>query len=102
VELVVEVEVEVEAMVLADVVVVVAVAVAPFSPGVSPLAPDASPGVYLLALGAFPGVPTASARAYPPQCQPSVALSSSVLQQLGQLLLVEAVGDPSQVVVGVV
>jgi hypothetical protein len=58
--------VEMEAMVLADVVVVVAVAVAPFSPGVSPLAPSASPGVYLLALSTSPGVPAASARAYPP------------------------------------
>jgi hypothetical protein len=52
--------VEVEAVVLAD------VAVAPFSPGISPLAPGASPGVYPLALGTSPGVPAASSRAYPP------------------------------------
>jgi hypothetical protein len=84
--------------VFADVVVVVA----PFSPGVSPLALGASPVVYLLALGASPSVPAASTRAYPPWCQPSVALSSSVLQQLGQLLLVEVVEDPSQVVVAIV
>jgi hypothetical protein len=88
----------VEAVVLADVVVVVAVAATPFSPGVSPLAP----GVYPLTLGASPGVPAASTLAYPPWCQPSVALSSSVWQQLGQLLLVEVVEDPSQVVVVVV
>jgi hypothetical protein len=68
--------VEVEAVVLA--VVIVVVAVAPFSPGVSPLALGASPGVYPLALGASPGVPAASTCAYPPWCQPSVALSSSV------------------------
>jgi hypothetical protein len=74
----VELVVEVEAVLLA------VVAVAPFSPSVSPLA-----------LGASPGVPAASARAYLPWCQPSVALSSSVLQQLGQLRLVEAVEDPS-------
>ena len=77
---------------LAAVVVAVAVAVAPFSPGVSPLA-----------LGASPGVPAASARAYPPWCLPSVALSASGLQLRDQLWLVEAVEDPSQlVVVGVV
>ena len=80
----------------------IAVDVVPFSPGVSPLALGASPVVYLLALGASPGVPAASTRAYPPWCQPSVALFSSVLQQRGQLLLVEAVEDPSQVVVVVV
>jgi hypothetical protein len=91
----VELVVEVEAVLL-DVVVV---AIAPFSPGVSPLALGASPGVYSPALGASPGVPTAFARAYPPWCQPSVALSSSVLQHLGQLRLVEAVEDPSHVVV---
>jgi hypothetical protein len=68
----VELVVEVETVVLADVVVVVvavaaaAAAVAPFSPGVSPLAPGASPGVYLLVVDAFPGVPSASACAYPP------------------------------------
>jgi hypothetical protein len=87
----------VEAVVLV-VVVVVAVATVPFSPGVSPLAP----GVYPLALGASPGVPAASERVYPPWCLQYVALSSSVLQQRGQLLLVEAMEDPSQVVVVVV
>jgi hypothetical protein len=96
----VELVVVVEAVVLAD--VVVAIAVAPFSPGVFPLAPDAFPGVYPLTLGASPGVPVVSARAYPPWCLPSVALSSSMLQQRGQLLLVEAMEDPSQVVVVVV
>jgi hypothetical protein len=96
----VELVVEVEAVVLAG--VAIAVAVAPYSPGVSPLALGASPGVYPLALGASPGVPAASARAYPPWCQPYVALSSSVLQQLGQLRLVEAVEDPSKFVVVVV
>jgi hypothetical protein len=92
----------VEAMVLADVVVAVVVAVAPFSPGVYPLALGASLGVYPLTLGASLGILAASVRAYPPWCQPSVALFSSVLQQRGQLLLVEAVEDPSQVVVVVV
>jgi hypothetical protein len=84
----VEVEVVVEAVVLAD----VDVAVAPFSPGVSPLALGASPGVY----------PLASARAYSSWCLPSVALSASGLQLQDQLRLVEAVEDPSQVVVVVV
>jgi hypothetical protein len=60
----------VEAVVLADVaivvVVVAAAAAAPFSPGVSPLAPGTSPVIYLLVLGASPSVPAASARAYPP------------------------------------
>jgi hypothetical protein len=92
----VEVEVVVEAVVLA------AVAVAPFFPGVSPLALGASPSIYPLALGASPGVPAASARAYPPWCLPSVALSASGLQLRDQLWLVEAVEDPSQVVVVVV
>ena len=79
------------------------VAVAPFSPGVSPLALGEFPGVYPLALGASPGVPAASARAYPPWCQPSIALSSFELQPLGQLRLVEAVvEDPSLLVVVVV
>ena len=73
--------------------VVVAVAATPFSPGVS-----------LLALGAFPGVPVASARAYPPWYLPSVASSSSELQLLGQLRLVEVVveGPSLLVVAGVV
>jgi hypothetical protein len=94
----VELVVVVEAVVLADVVV----AAVPFSPGVSPLVPSASPGVYLLALGASLGLLAASAHTYPPWCLPSTALSSYVLQQLGQLLLVEAMEDPSQVVVAVV
>jgi hypothetical protein len=95
----VELVVEVEAVVLAAVAVVVAAA--SFSPGVSPLTLGASPGVYPLALGASLGIPATSARAYPPWCLPSVALFSSMLQQRGQLLLVEAVEDPSQVVVAV-
>jgi hypothetical protein len=88
-------------VVLADVAIVVVV-VAPFSPGVNPLALGASPGVYPLALGASPGIPATSARAYPPWCLPSVSLSASGLQLRGQLRLVEAVEDPSQVVVVVV
>jgi hypothetical protein len=96
------VELVVEVVVVEVLVVVVAVVVAPFSPGISPLALSASPVVYPLALGASPGVLAASAHAYPPWCLPSAALSSSVLQQLGQLLLVEAVEDPSQFVVVVV
>jgi hypothetical protein len=60
-----------------EAVVLVAVAVAPFSPSVSPFAPSASPGICPLALGASPGVPAASARAYPPWCLPSIALSAS-------------------------
>jgi hypothetical protein len=55
--------------VVAVVLVVVAVAVAPFAPSASPLA-----------LGASLGIPIASMCAYPPWCQPSVALSSSMLQ----------------------
>ena len=85
---------------LAD--VVVAVVVAPFFSGVSPLVPGASPGVYPLALGASHSVPAASAHAYPPWCLPSVALSASGLQLRDQLRLVEAVEDPSHVVVVVV
>ena len=89
---------EVEAGVLVD--ATTAIAVAPFSPSVSPLAPSAIPGVSPLALDASPGVPAASARAYPPWCLPSVASSSSELQRLGQLRLVEAVvEDPSLLVV---
>jgi hypothetical protein len=91
----VELVVVVEAVVLAAVVV----AVATFFPGVSPLALNVAPSVSPLALGASPGVPAASACAYPPWCLPSVASSSSELQLLGQLLLVEAMEDPSQVVV---
>jgi hypothetical protein len=66
--------------VVVEVAVLAVVAVAPFSPSVSPLALGSFPGVYPLALGASPGVPAASARAYPPWCLPSVALSASGLQ----------------------
>ena len=59
------------------VVLAVVVAVAPFSPDVSPLALGAFTGVYPFALSASPGVPAASARAYPPWCLPSIALSAS-------------------------
>jgi hypothetical protein len=83
-------------------VVLAAIAVAPFSPGVSPLALGASPGVYPLTLSASLGVPAASTRAYLPWCLPSVALSTSGLQLRDQLRLVEAMADPSQVVVVVV
>jgi hypothetical protein len=89
-------------VVVVEAVVLAAVAVAPFSPSVSPLALGASPSVYPLALGASLSVPAASARVYPPWCLPSIALSASVLQQRHQLRLVEAVEDPSQVVVVVV
>ena len=84
----------VEAMVLVAVAIVVveivvAAVVAPFSPGVSLLSP-----------GASLAVPAASARAYPPWYQPFVASSSSELQPVGQLLLVEAVVEnPSLLVV---
>jgi hypothetical protein len=72
-------------------VAVVLAAIAPFAPGASPLA-----------LGVSLGVPAASARAYPPWCQPSVALSASGLQLRDQLRLVEDLEDPSQLVVVVV
>jgi hypothetical protein len=72
-------------------VVLVVVAVAPFAPSLSPLA-----------LGVSLIVPVASVRAYPPWCLPSIALSASELQLRDQLQLVEAVEDPSQVVVVVV
>jgi quinol-cytochrome oxidoreductase complex cytochrome b subunit len=96
--------VEVEVVVVVVVFVAVVVAVAPSFPGVSPLSPDAVPSVSLLSPGASLGIPTAFARAYPPWYQPFVASSSSELQPLGQLRLVEAaVEDPSLlVVVGVV
>jgi hypothetical protein len=94
----VELVVGVEVVVLATVVV----AVVPFSPGVSPLALSTSPGIYPLALGASLGVPTTSVRAYPPWCLPSDALPAFGLQLRDQLRLVEAVEDPSQVVVVVV
>jgi hypothetical protein len=87
-----------EAVVLAAVDVVVVV-VAPFSPVVSPLAPGAFPGIYPLS-SASPGILAASACAYPPWYLSSVASSSSELQLLGQLRLVEAVVDnPSLLVV---
>lgn len=76
---------------MVDVVAVVLAAIVPFAPGVSPLA-----------LGASLGAPAASARAYPPWCQPSVALSLSELQLLGQLRLVEDSEESSQLVVVVV
>jgi hypothetical protein len=87
--------------VLADVVVIV---VAPFSPGVSPLALGTFPSVYPLSPSASSGIPTASARAYLPWYLPYVASSSSELQLLGQLRLVEAVveGPSLLVVAGVV
>jgi hypothetical protein len=78
-----------------EVVVVVAAvvlaAVVPSFPGASP----PSPGTPL-------GGPAASVRAYPPYYPPSVALSTSGLQLLGQLRLVEDLEDPSQLVVVVV
>jgi hypothetical protein len=67
--------VEVEAVVLADVAIVVAAA--PFSPGVSPLAPGAFPDVYPLSPGASLGIPAASVHACPPWYLPSTALSAS-------------------------
>jgi hypothetical protein len=98
----VELVVEVEAVVLVAVAAAVDVDVVSFSAGVSPLAPGAFSSVYPLALGTSLGVPTSSAHAYPPWCLLSAALFSSVLQQMGQFLLVEAMEDPSQVVVAVV
>jgi hypothetical protein len=98
----VELVVVVEAMVLADivVVVVVAVATAPSFPGVSPLALGAAPDVSLLVPSASPGILAASEHAYLPWYLPFVASSSSELQLVGQLLLVEAVvEDPSLLVV---
>jgi hypothetical protein len=78
-------------LVVEVVVAVVLVAVAPFAPSASPLA-----------LGASLGVPAASVHAYLPWCLPSAALSVSELQLRDQLRLVDAVEDPSQVVVVVV
>jgi hypothetical protein len=72
-------------------VVLVVVVVAPFAPGASPPA-----------FGASLGVIAASVRAYLPWCLPSIALSTSGLQLQDQLQLVEAMEDPSQVVVVVV
>jgi hypothetical protein len=56
----------VEAMVLVVVEIAAAAAVAPFSPGVSLLAPRATPGVSLLIPCAFPGVLAASEHTYLP------------------------------------
>jgi hypothetical protein len=84
-----------ETVVLAAIDVAVVVAVAPFSLAVSPLAPSTFLGVYPLSPDASPGVPATSARAYPPWYLPSVASSSSELQLLGQLRLVEACGGGS-------
>ena len=67
---------------------VVLAAVAPFAPSTSPLA-----------FGASLGIPAASVRAYPPWCQPSIALSTSGLELRDQLRLVEDLEDPSQLVV---
>jgi hypothetical protein len=90
----------VEAVVLADVATVVAVAAVPFFPGVSHLALGAALDIYPPALGTSPSVPAASEHAYPPWYLPFVASSSSELQPVGQLLLVEAVvEDPSLLVV---
>jgi hypothetical protein len=98
---VVELVVVVEAVVLADVVVVVvAVAVVPSFPGISLLVLGIALDVSLLVPGASPGVLAASEHAYPPWYLPFVASSSSQLQLVGQLLLVEAVAkDPSLLVV---
>jgi hypothetical protein len=68
---------------------IVAADIAPSFPGVSPLVPGATPGVSLLFPGASPGVLAASERAYLPSCPPFVASSSSKLQSVGQLRLVE-------------
>jgi hypothetical protein len=76
---------------MAVVAVVVLADVAPSFPGASPPSPGASLGVTV-----------ASVRECPPWYLPSVALSASGLQQLGQLRLVEGLEDPSQLVVVVV
>jgi hypothetical protein len=72
-------------------VAVVLAAVAPFAPGSSPPS-----------LGASVGVPAASACAYPPQYQPSVALSASGLQLRDQIQPMEDLEGPSLHVVVVV
>jgi hypothetical protein len=93
----VELVVVVEAVVLA---IVAAVAAVPSFPGISPLALGVAPDVSLLVPGASPGVLAASEHAYSPWYLPFVASSSSELQPVGQLLLVEAVAeDPSLLVV---
>jgi hypothetical protein len=92
----VELGVVVEAVVL----VAVAAAVVPSFPDVSLLVLGAAPSISPLSPGASPSVLAASARAYPPWYLPSVASSSSELQPVGQLLLVQAVvEDPSLLVV---
>jgi hypothetical protein len=80
-------------------VAVVLAAVAPSFPGVSPLALDTAPGVSPLSPGTSLGVPAASARAYLPWCLSSVASSSSELQLLGQLWLVEDSEDLSRLAI---
>jgi hypothetical protein len=100
----VELVVEVEVVVLAVVDVAVVFAAVPFSPSVSLLVLGVAPGVSPLSPSTSPGVPAASVCAYPPWYLPSVASSSSELQLLGQLRLVEAVveGPSLLVVAGVV
>jgi hypothetical protein len=96
----VELVVVVEAVVLVVAAVVVAAAIAPSFLDVSLLVLGAALDVFPPALGTSPGVPAASEHAYLPWCLPSVASSSSKLQPVGQLLLVEAVAeDPSLLVV---
>jgi hypothetical protein len=93
----VELVVVVEAVVL---VAVAAVTAAPSFPSVSFLVLGATPGVSLLVPGASPGVLAASEHTYLPYCPPLIASSSSELQPVGQLLLVEAVVEgPSLLVV---
>jgi hypothetical protein len=72
-------------------VVATAAVVAPFSPCASLLSPGATPdpGVSLLFPDASPGVPAASVPVYLPKCPPFAASSSSKLQSVGQLCLVE-------------
>jgi hypothetical protein len=62
---------------------------------IAPSSPDAPP----LSLGASPDAPIASAHAYLPQYQPSIALSTSGLQLLDQFWLVEDLEDSSLLVV---
>jgi hypothetical protein len=90
----------VELVVVEEAVVLAAVAVAPFSPGISLLALGAALDVSPPVLGASPGIPVASEHEYLPWCLPFIASSSSELQPVGQLRLVEAmVEDPSLLVV---
>jgi hypothetical protein len=76
------------------VVAVVLAAVAPFAPSASPPSLGASPP----SLGESPNAPVASARAYLPSYQSSVALSTSGLQLLDQPRLVEDLEDSSLLV----